>query len=218
MTALKFQPFAASLVAATIAFGGLAGGAAAQITQRANPPPAAPPSRPQLTAPAPAQAQSVPPAADSSSAPVRIETIVHDTWTLTCRDLADRPGKKACSAEMRVADNNNKQVTLMAWVIGRDQQGILRTVLQTPTGVQIAKGVELKLGSSPKPITLQYATCDAQRCESSIEVDSEFMRAANAANASSAVVTIVLSDGRGINFNIAIKGIDKVLAAMAATR
>lgn len=219
MTAPRLQNIVALLVAAGVALGSLTDGAGAQTPQRTNPPSAAPPPagsppRPQLSAPTPPAA----PAADSSSAPVRIETIVHDAWTLTCRDLADRPGKKACSAEMRVADNKNKQVTLMAWVIGRDQQGVLRTVLQTPTGVQIAKGVELKLGSSPKPIVLPYVTCDAQRCESSVEMDNEFVRAATAANTGSAVVTIVLSDGRGISFNFALKGIDKILAAMAATR
>jgi len=142
-----------------------------------------------------------------------METVVYDAWTLTCRDPGEKGAKKACSAEMRVAEKD-KQMVVLAWLIGRDQQGVLRTVLQTPTGVQIAKGVELKLAN--KTVTVPYVNCDAQRCESSIEIDDEFQREAEAAGTVTA--TITSSDGRGVSFNFAIKGIDKVLSAMAAAR
>jgi invasion protein IalB len=114
---------------------------------------------------------------------------------------------------MRVVEKD-KQVVVLAWLIGRDQQGVLKSVLQTPTGVQIAKGVELKLAN--KTVTVPYVNCEAQRCESSIEMGDEVQREAEAADTVTA--TITTSDGRGISFNFAIKGIDKVLAAMAATR
>jgi len=166
--------------------------------------------------PAPAAAAPVTPSSNDpqSAQPVRIETIVYDAWTLSCRDNTEKAQKKSCSAQMRVVEQN-KQSAILAWVIGRDAQGALRTVIQTPTGVQIAKGAELKFGSG-KSFILPYITCDAQRCESGSEMDDDFLREAEAATATT--VTIVSSDGRAVTFSFSVKSIDKVLAAMASTR
>jgi len=164
-------------------------------------------------APAPAAAAPVT-TSPNDPQPVRIETIVYNAWTLSCRDSAEKPQKKSCSAQMRVVEQN-KQSAILAWVIGRDAQGVLRTAIQTPTGVQVAKGAELKFGTG-KSFILPYITCDAQRCESGVEMDDDFLREADAATATT--VTIVSSDGRGVTFSFSVKGIDKVLAAMASTR
>ena len=56
--------------------------------------------------------------------------------------------KKTCSALLQVVEEKQRQV-LLVWVIGRDNQGVLRTVIQSPTGIQIPKGLELKFGNGP---------------------------------------------------------------------
>jgi len=212
MTFVSLSALVRTLAALGIAVAIAQSAALAQTSpQRAANPPAKAPAAPAAPAVPAAPAQA--PAADANPPPVRMETVVYDSWTLTCRDPGEKAGKKACSAEMRVAEKD-KQVVVLAWLIGRDAQGVLRSVLQTPTGVLIAKGVELKLAN--KTVVLPYINCDAQRCESSVEMDDELQREAEAAGTVTA--TITTSDGRGISFNFAIKGIDKVLSAMAATR
>jgi invasion protein IalB len=102
---------------------------------------------------------------------------------------------------------------LFVWIIGRDKNGVLRTVIQTPTGVQIPTGVGLKLGDQPVK-TIAYTSCIPQQCEAAADLDAAAMKK-EAAISSDAVATIVARNGRGINFKFSIKGIDNVLAAVA---
>ena len=146
--------------------------------------------------------------AAAANVPHRTETINYGSWIVTCTDTVERSSKKVCSGVLQVIEQKQRRV-LLAWVIGRDPKGVLRTVMQTPTGVEIGKGVELKLGKSPVR-TLAYTVCEPQRCQASIVMDDAMVKDALAS--SDAVVSIVADNGRGINFNIKIEGIDKVLA------
>lgn len=157
----------------------------------------------------PAAQQPAAPAAPPV-APERVETIKYDAWTVTCRDTVEKSSKRTCTGIMQVIEQKSRRV-LLAWVIGRDNQGVLRTVMQTPTGVQIPKGVELKLGKAPMR-TLPFTACEPQRCDASVAMDDAMVKEAMASQ--EAVATIVATDGRGINFNMPIKGIDKVFAAI----
>jgi invasion protein IalB len=144
------------------------------------------------------------------SVPRRTETINYNSWTITCTDTVEKSSKKVCSGVLQVIEQKEKRV-MFAWVIGRDNQGVLRTVMQTPTGVLIANGVELKLGKAPIR-TIPYTACEPQRCQASMAMDDAMVKDAMASQ--EAVATIVAIDGRGINFNMPIKGIDKVFAAI----
>lgn len=161
-----------------------------------------------------AQQQAAPPtAASAPAAPSvsrRTETTTYDAWVLTCTSTMEKGGKSVCSGMLRVIERKQNQV-LFAWVIGRDEKGKLRSVMETPTGVLIQKGVELKLGKSPMR-TLPYTACRPQQCDASTLMDEAFVR--DAAASSEAVATIFAIDGRNINFNLNVKGIDKVLAAI----
>lgn len=164
---------------------------------------------PKAAQPAPA-AQPAQPAAPS--APRRTETINYDSWVVTCTDTVEKGSSKACNGILRVIDSKSGQA-LFAWVIARDNEGALRTVLNTPTGVLVQKGVELKFGSS-QPGVVPYVACTPQQCEASIVMVDAMLRDARANEKATATIRAV--DGRNINFEMSIKGIDKVLAAVGA--
>ena len=145
-----------------------------------------------------------------TTAPQRTETIVYDSWTVSCRDTVSTGAKKICSATLQIIEQKQRQV-LMAWVIGRNNDGALVSVMQTPTGVQITKGVELKFGQGA-PRAMPFETCESQRCQASISMDDSMVKEALASV--QATATIVAVDGRSVNFNIPTKGIDKAIQAV----
>ena len=164
-------------------------------------PPAAKPSAPPPAQPAQPTAPSV---------PVRTERTVYDAWTVTCSEPMEKGSKKTCSALFQLVEEKQRNV-MLAWIIGRDPQGVLRTVFQVPTGVQIAKGLQLTLGTRP-PRMLPYVACRPQQCEASTAMDDAMVRDASASQ--EAVATIVLADGRSVNFKMGIKGIEQAFLAL----
>jgi invasion protein IalB len=140
--------------------------------------------------------------------PQRTETIVYDSWTVTCREGGNV--KRTCSTTLQLIDQEKRQV-LLSWIMGHTAEGTLMTFLQTPTGVQIQKGVELKVenGAVRK---LNYILCEPGRCEASTAMDDSMVR--EVAAGANATATIYATDGRGISFNIPIKGAGKAIAAI----
>lgn len=142
--------------------------------------------------------------------PHRTETINYDSWVVTCSDTIAKGSKKVCTGVLKIIEQKQRRV-LFAWLIGRDNKGVLRTVMQTPTGVQIAKGVELKLGKN-RAGKIDYTACTPRNCEASIAMNDAMIKEAIAS--SEAVATIYAINGRAINFKVPLKGIDKVIAAV----
>ena len=172
--------------------------------------PAAPAQEPATgLAQAPA-AQPQPAAPAAPAAPVRTETINYGSWTVTCREAIDKSSKRTCSGVLQMIDQQRRQV-LLTWIIARDPQGLLRTVIQAPTGVLVQKGIELKLGKSPMR-TVPYLACEPQRCEATMTMDDAMVKDSMASQ--EAVATIFATDGRGINFTLPITGVDKVFASI----
>jgi len=161
-----------------------------------------------VLAQAPAAQQQPAPAAPA--APVRTETINYGSWTVTCREAVDKSTKRTCSGVLQMIDQQRRQV-LLTWIIARDPQGVLRTVIQAQTGVLVQKGIELKLGKSPMR-TVPYLACEPQRCEATITMDDAMIKDSIASQ--EAVATIFATDGRGINFTLPIAGVDKVFASI----
>src|SRR5580704_9564011 len=162
----------------------------------------------QLGASAVAQVAPASSPAAAPSAPLRVETVVYDSWTVSCRDTVGGTAKKTCSMSMQVIDQNRGQV-LLVWTIGRNNEGNMLTAIQTPSGVLIKKGVELKLGNTAAH-KLDYTACEQARCEASGPVDAAMTKDLTAA--ANATVTIYAVDGRGINFNMPTTGVDKAFA------
>jgi invasion protein IalB len=179
-------------------------------------------TRPPAKGTQPAAPPAAAPAAPAApTGPVRTETTTFDTWTVTCREVVGGKAKKTCAAQMTLArvENNQRQV-FGAWVIGRNNEGALFTVLQTPIfrtqtsspGILISKGVEFKLGNGAVR-KIDYVACEPQRCEASIPMDDAMVK--EAVGAPNASITLYNKDGTALTINVpSIKGIDKALAAV----
>ena len=116
-----------------------------------------------------------------------------------------------------VAQQQNQRINIGAWIIARNMDGALVSVVQTPQidiGVLIGKGVELTIGNG-KPHQINFHDCNPQRCEALMTMDEATVREALAASNGSAVVKFWKTDGAEFTINInSIKGIDKALAAV----
>jgi invasion protein IalB len=159
---------------------------------------------PQGQAAQPAQAPA--PAQQPPAAPIRTEILKFDSWTATCNEF-EAPKKRTCAAQLQVLQSGSNQVVL-TWVVFINDNKQLVTVLQTPTGVTIAPGVKLRLEKAAER-TLPFETCDNGQCTASQVLDNNLLRDMGAA--SSAQVTVQSINGNQVNFNFAVKGIDKAL-------
>jgi invasion protein IalB len=171
------------------------------------------------------EAQSKNPAAaapPTPTAPPRTETIVYDSWTVTCHEGG--AVKKTCVAALQVFDKDRRLV-LLKWQIGFDKTSRLTTAINIPTGlavkdekqqivsggISIKNGVSLKLGASPVR-QLAFLICAQQQCEASVPMDDAFVKDLGAAT--TATATVHTADGRAVPFDIQLKGIDKALASV----
>ena len=162
------------------------------------------------TPPAAAAKQAAAPAQPAAPAgPVRVETFLQDSWTVSCQEMATGP-KKTCSATLQVVDD--KRQVLFGWVIGKTPEGVLTGVFQTPTGTLVQRGVELKIGNATTPRKANYVACTNQRCEASLPLDDAFIKEASASP--TALAAVYLVDGRTVNYKLNTKGFDKAVAAI----
>lgn len=144
----------------------------------------------------------------AASAALPADMTVHGRWTVTCQD-ASSGAKKACSAAIRIVDS--RQQIVIFWEIGRAANGTLVASMQTPTGVLVQKGVDLKVGDAQVG-KFDYAACVPQNCEAGGAIDDTLLKTIT--SASEMMVTIHAKDGRDVNFKFPIDGIDQALAAI----
>jgi invasion protein IalB len=210
----EYFGFAGLAVLAVLAAASLFGSSDAGAQQAPTQDRTAPRTQP-VPAPAP-NPQTTP------AAPQRTETIVYDSWIVTCRDSVATTSKKTCSARLEVREQKSRRI-LVSWMVGRNAQGVLTANLQTPSGgiafgggrqlnaVQIQKGMELKLGDA-QVRKLAFVACAPGVCQASAPLDDAFIREIMAA--ADAAVTIYNQGGQAINFKIPHKGFDKAIAAI----
>ena len=148
------------------------------------------------------------PAAPPPPQPIRTEILAHDNWTVTCREFADK--RKTCSGVLQVVQQQNNQV-LFVWIVGRNAEQKLMSVLQTPTGVALAPGVEVKLAKGPVRKAV-FVNCESNRCEATLDLDDAFVRDASATESVDA--TVVSTSGQSVKFTMPFKGFDKAVAAV----
>jgi invasion protein IalB len=113
-------------------------------------------------------------------------------------------------AWLEVINQQSKQV-MIAWIVGPDNKGALQTLFQTPTGVRVAAGVDVKLGNAAAR-HVNYITCLPRQCTAGMPMDDAFVKDTIAAQ--KADVTLYAPDGKGINFGIPVIGFDKAVAAI----
>ena len=140
---------------------------------------------------------------------MRMETTVYDRWTVTCQEVVGAEAKKTCSAALRVVDSQQKLVIL--WEIARAKDGKIHAIMQTPTGVMVQKGVDLKIGEAAVG-KLDYDACVPQNCEATGAMDDPVIKKMMAAP--EMMITIHAKDGRDVHFKFPLAGIDKAVAAV----
>jgi invasion protein IalB len=178
------------------------------LAQNRQPPPRpAPAPQHPATPPAPETKQAAPPA----RVPFRTEIMRFDHWTVTCNEFAEGPKKRRCTAQLQVTQEKSNKV-LLAWTVGLDNENRPVSLIQTPTGVSIAPGVELHLGKAAAR-KMPFVSCEPSRCTASIAVDNGLVRDMSAAE--SADVVIYAPNGSGVKFNFPLAGFDKAYAELA---
>jgi invasion protein IalB len=186
---------------AAILSAAFAGSAAAQATRSQAPaPPAAP-------APSGAPATPTPPPAQLA----RTETLNFDNWQTTCQEFVN-PARRACSANLQLIQTNQQTNTanvLINWMIQLNE-GQLNATIQTPTGVLIGPGLELKAGKAQKKFP--FNRCDPQRCEVVFAIDDAASR--DIAGAETAELVLRSSQNAPVTFNIPLKGYDRAVQAL----
>jgi invasion protein IalB len=186
----------------------------AQATQ--NPPPARAPRLPttgQVT-PTPAavpsgQAPAV--QAPAPQVPTRTEILNFENWAVTCNEFADSPKAKRCSALLQILQQNTNQI-VFTWTVAMDDRKQLVAVMQTPTGVVIPPGVELRVGKLPSQ-KIPFASCDPGRCIATTTVDANLLREMTTSPTAEAVIQG--SQGNTVQFNIQLKGFDRAYAVLS---
>jgi invasion protein IalB len=190
--------------------------AAAGVAQAQNQRPASPPVTAAPPAPAPSaqRAQvSVQPLQPEQRPPqlAKTEVAYYDNWQTSCQEFVN-PARRQCASVLQLVQTNqqtNSATVLVTWGLAQGEQQLNATI-QTPTGILIAPGIELKIGKTTKK--LSYGRCDAQRCEAAFPVDEALSKELSAAE--SVELVIVAIQGNAITFNIPIKGYEKAAQAL----
>jgi invasion protein IalB len=153
---------------------------------------------------APAQPASPPP-----PQPFRTEILAFDNWTVTCREFAEGKRKRFCFATLQVVQQNTSQAVFV-WTIGYDDDNHPAMTFQTPSGVLIAPGVELKTPKGTRAVP--FVSCEPGRCTATAMVDPAFLK--DLATTTGVDASIHASAGNTVRFDIPMKGFDKALAAL----
>ena len=169
---------------------------------------------PDIVASIPAAAPASLPAQPSSApapaaAPVSWTNVAtYGSWQVRCQN-GSAP-KKLCTAVLEVIDKQSKNV-LMAWIVGPDSKGALQAVFQTPTGVRVGSGIDVKLGAG-EARHVNYLSCVTQQCTAAAPMDDAFVK--EATGSAKATVTLYAADGKSLDFGIPVNGLDKAIAAI----
>jgi invasion protein IalB len=153
---------------------------------------------------------AVQPVAAAPQVPTRVEILNFENWAVTCNEFADGPKSKRCSALLQIMQQNTNQ-TVFTWTVGLDDRKQLMAVVQTPTGVVIAPGIEFKIGKLA-PLKIPFTSCEPGRCVATMTIDANLLR--EMATSQTAEATIQGSQGNSVQFNIQMKGFDRAYAAL----
>jgi invasion protein IalB len=143
--------------------------------------------------------------------PARTEILNFENWAVTCNEFADSPKAKRCSALLQILQQNTNQI-VFTWTVALDDRRQLIAIMQTPTGVVIAPGVELRVGKLPSQ-KIPFASCDPGRCIATMTVDANLLREMTTSPTAEAVIQG--SQGNTVQFNIQLKGFDRAYAVLS---
>lgn len=130
----------------------------------------------------------------------------YGNWQMRCHAGAVGD-KKSCVGVLEVIDAKKHQL-ILGWLMGLNGKGGITSTFQTPTGVLVARGVDLQLGNSAVR-HLDYSACGANGCEASLVMDDSMIADAEAAD--QAKITLYAANGKAVNLGIPVKGVNQVV-------
>jgi len=101
---------------------------------------------------------------------------------------------------------------VFTWTVALDERKQVVAVMQTPTGVAIPPGVELRVGKIPAQ-KVPFASCEAGRCVATMTLDANLLREMTTSPTAEAVIQG--SQGNTVQFNIQMKGFDRAYAVLS---
>jgi len=143
--------------------------------------------------------------------PTRTEILNFENWAVTCNEFADGPKARRCSALLQILQQNTNQI-VFTWTVALDERKQPVAVMQTPTGVVIPPGVELRVGKLPSQ-KIPFASCDTGRCIATTTLDANLLREMTISPTAEAVIQG--SQGNTVQFNIQLKGFDRAYAILS---
>jgi len=160
-----------------------------------------------------AENSSEAPAAQPAPPPVptRTEILNFDNWVVTCNEFAEGPNTRQCSGTLRILQQKTNQVVFV-WSFSIDANKQANSTFQTPTGVTIAPGIEMRVGKLAAR-KIPFTSCDTGSCVATMAMDSALVR--EMTTAATAEATIQGSQGNKVQFNIQLKGFDRAYAALS---
>jgi len=176
----------------------------------------APIAQPSAVAPAAATLPATPGVGEAVPAPAavvptRTEILNFDNWVVTCNEFAEGPRTRVCSALLRIIQEKTAQI-VFSWMVAVDNNKQMITIMQTPTGVAIGPGVELRIGKSA-PRRIPFASCETGHCVASMAMDIALLRELTVATTAEAVIQG--SQGNNVQFNIQMKGFDRAYTVLS---
>lgn len=146
---------------------------------------------------------------------IRTESKAVDAWQVNC-NFGKNNQKLGCSAILKITqkiaaktDKDKPQDSVvMLWQIGKGSDGRYVSSIQTPTGVLIKPGVQLKL-ASVHGVTLTYVACDSSACTAGAVLDDNLLQQAKKAQTAEIVLQSI--DGKAYTYSFSPKGIDKAI-------
>jgi invasion protein IalB len=182
---------------------------AARQTHKAAP--AAEEKLPQSAQEQTAPQQQQPQEAAAPKIPIRTEISRFDGWVVTCNEFEGGPKTRECSALLEITQQKTNRV-VFTWTIAFNNKKQVVALFQTPTGVIIAPGIELRIGKSPER-KIPFTSCDTGRCVATTVVDANMLHEMTTSPTAQAVIQG--SQGSRVEFNIEMKGFDKAYAALS---
>jgi invasion protein IalB len=131
----------------------------------------------------------------------RSETMVFGNWTVSCSTPSENGKKRSCSATLQLVEAKSNQAVLTV-ALGLDEAGKPGGAVITPSGVQIAPGVELMIGKAA-PRKYAFVSCE-NRCRANLPVDAAFTRDLSVAETID--VGIINLTGQKVTLQAPVKG------------
>jgi invasion protein IalB len=139
---------------------------------------------------------------------VTTTSTTYNGWTVVCTAQGkDKPKPQACTATFRVINQQNR-ANLLVWMFGFNANGEPLTEVLTLPDVLIAPGVQIKLGDA-EPLKADFVSCNVNGCKASMPVSSAAAKLLKAAK--SAGIGVTRSDGKSMQFNLEIGGLEHAL-------